>query len=316
MRSENSMSTMTDTSTASLEARFAPECSLPAGWLARWPWVTFVLPMAVYMLVGALEPAPPALPDTSNEAAIAFQQQIEESFGSEGLLPKIEYQHYPYVYTLKIVLTLGAMVLVGPGYRIFAWRIGGMSLTIGVVGVVLWIALCHLRLEPKLAGPVDQYLGQFLGKLVPLAVAEGEPPSVGLMAILGTGERSAYNPLEQLRETPGWAYLFLAIRFIGLAMVVPVIEEFFLRGFLMRYVMQESWWQVPFGAVSRMALVVGTAIPMLMHPGELLAALVWFSMVTWLMVHTRSIWACVVAHAITNFLLGVYVVASGQWQLM
>jgi membrane protease YdiL (CAAX protease family) len=53
-----------------------------------------------------------------------------------------------------------------------------------------------------------------------------------------------------------------------------------------------------------------------MHPGELLAAAVWFSMVTWLMVKTRNIWDCVVAHAVTNLLLGVYVVATGQWQLM
>jgi CAAX prenyl protease-like protein len=97
---------------------------------------------------------------------------------------------------------------------------------------------------------------------------------------------------------------------------VPVIEEFFLRGFLMRFVVHEKWWQVPFGAVTRTALIVGTAVPMLMHPGELFAAFVWFSLVSWLMVHTRNIWDCVVAHGVTNFLLGVYVVMFDQWQLM
>ena len=39
-------------------------------------------------------------------------------------------------------------------------------------------------------------------------------------------------------------------------------------------------------------------------------------MVTWLMVRTRNIWDCVVAHAITNLLLGIYVVSTGEWQLM
>jgi CAAX prenyl protease-like protein len=136
------------------------------------------------------------------------------------------------------------------------------------------------------------------------------------MSIIGTGTRSAFNPLEQLAATPAWAYLFLAIRFMGLALVVPVIEEFFLRGFLMRYVMHANWWQIPFGQVNRTAVSLGTAVPMLMHPGELLAALVWFSMVTWLMVRTRNIWDCVVAHAITNLLLGIYVVTTGNWQLM
>jgi hypothetical protein len=48
----------------------------------------------------------------------------------------------------------------------------------------------------------------------------------------------------------------------------------------------------------------------------LLAALVWFSLVTLLMVRTRSMWDCVVAHAVTNLLLGIYVVYSGSWALM
>jgi hypothetical protein len=54
----------------------------------------------------------------------------------------------------------------------------------------------------------------------------------------------------------------------------------------------------------------------LMHPQEALAALVWFSMVTWLMVRTRSIGDCILAHATTNLTMAVYVVNSGDWWLM
>ena len=111
------------------------------------------------------------------------------------------------------------------------------------------------------------------------------------------------------------AYVFLAIRFLGLALIVPIIEEFFLRGFLMRFATQEKWWEVPFGTASRTALIVGTAVPMLMHPAELFAAAVWFSLVTWLMLRTKNIWDCVAAHAVTNLLLGIYVVTQHQWQL-
>jgi hypothetical protein len=39
-------------------------------------------------------------------------------------------------------------------------------------------------------------------------------------------------------------------------------------------------------------------------------------MVTWLMMRTRSLWDCVAAHAVTNLLLGVYVVLRSDWQLM
>ncbi len=112
-----------------------------------------------------------------------------------------------------------------------------------------------------------------------------------------------------------WAYTFLAIRFLGLALVVPIIEEFFLRGFIMRFVVREDWWDVPFGHVTPLAAVLGTAVPMLMHPAELLAAFVWFSLVTWLMIRTKNIWDCVTAHAVTNLLLGIYVVTQHQWQL-
>ena len=84
----------------------------------------------------------------------------------------------------------------------------------------------------------------------------------------------------------------------------------------MRYIMEREWWKVPFGDVTPAAVVAGTVVPMLMHPAELAAAVVWFSMVTWLMTRTRNIWDCVAAHAVTNCLLGVYVVYSGDWYFM
>ena len=64
-----------------------------------------------------------------------------------------------------------------------------------------------------------------------------------------------------------------------------------------------------------LAIVVATGVPMLMHPGELFAAAVWFSMVTWLMLRTKNIWDCVAAHAVTNLLLGIYVMTTGHWEL-
>jgi uncharacterized protein len=203
----------------------------------------------------------------------------------------IRHEHYPIVYTVKIALTVAAMAFVWRGYRQFPFRISPIAIVVGVVGVVLWIWLCGLGWERKLLEPIG--LGKFLG----------------------LGDRPAYNPLEQLGHAPAWAYAFLTIRFIGLALVVPVIEEFFLRGFMMRYVIAQDWWKWPFGKVTPMAVAVGTVFPMLMHPGELFAAAVWFSMITALMVYTKNIWDCVAAHAVTNLLLGIYVVKYGQWQL-
>ena len=241
------------------------------------PWLVCLLPLAVFMLVGSFEPKPP----TGDAEAAA------KSWFDIG----IEYRHYPLVYMVKIAITVAAMIFVWPGYRRFPLRLNGaLPMAVGIVGAVVWIALANLQHA---------------------ALSQVE---TGWLKSLGA--RSAFNPLEELKDQGVLAYGFLAVRLFGLALVVPVIEEFFLRGCVMRYVMSERFWGVPFGNVNRTAVIAGTLIPVLMHPQEVLAAAVWFSAVTWLMVRTRNIWDCVFAHAITNLLLGVYVLASGQWWLM
>ena len=252
--------------------------------------MTCLLPFLIYMVAGSLEPAAPA---PLTEVQLAAPEHIREQLeaGQPNFLG-LRYKHYPIIYTVKIAFTIAAMLYVLPGYRQFPLRVSLLAIVVGVVGIVLWIWICSLHLEPKLLAPL------------------------GLGAFADLGSRPAYNPLEQLQATPAWAYTFLIIRFVGLALVVPILEEFFLRGFLMRFVQDDAqWWQVPFGKVTPLAVVVGTAVPMLMHPAELLAACVWFSLVTWLMIRTRNIWDCVAAHAVTNFLLGLYVVTQHQWQL-
>jgi uncharacterized protein len=96
---------------------------------------------------------------------------------------------------------------------------------------------------------------------------------------------------------------------------VPLIEEFFLRGFLMRLVASGNWWRLPLNQINTAAIATGTLYGVLSHPAEMFAAAVWFSLVTWLMMKTGNIWDCVAAHAVTNLLLGVYVLWSHQWAL-
>ena len=213
--------------------------------------------------------------------------------GGKAIGLAIPYSCYPWLYAAKIALTLVAMAFVWPGYRQFPLRLSWIAIVVGIVGGPLWIGLSLLDCEHRF--------------LLPLL----EPLKLAWLI----GDRSAFNPFEQLAGQPAAAWAFLALRFFGLVAVVPLIEEFFLRGFVMRFVMERDWWKVPFGAASRLAIVLGTVVPMLSHP-ELLAAAVWFSMITWLMLRTRNIWDCVGAHAITNLMLGIYVVASGNWRLM
>jgi CAAX prenyl protease-like protein len=237
------------------------------------------------------EPSPPPPRDASWSSE--GEATAEDPFAAAD---RAEYRQYPVRYALKIGLTLAAMWLVRGGYRTFPWQVHPSAIVVGTVGAAAWIGLCRLNLEPVLLGPFG--LADYFREL---------------------GQRPAFNPLTELRDSPAWAYVFLAIRFVGLALVVPVIEEFFLRGFVMRVAVHDQWDKVPFGTPTRAALIAGTLVPMLMHPSELLAACVWFSLISWLMVRTRNIWDCVVAHGVTNLLMGLYVVAVGTpeaWQLM
>ena len=280
-----------------------PNAPLPKeGLLRRHHWLTVLMPFLVYMLVNVFVPSAPDPEvqaeiarlnkqiETGNEAARTLAKEKLEKIEAEES-HKIPYKAYPGVYTAMIGLTALAMLFVLRGYFAFPWKVHGIAFVIGVVGGVLWIGLCKLHLEQKVLEPL------------------------GLGAILDMGRRPGFNPLAEIQDK-SWAYGFLAIRFLGLVVIVPIIEEFFLRGFLMRYVMHVDWPYIPFGKVDRLALICGTAVPMLMHPAELVAAFAWFSLVTWLMLRTRSIGDCIVAHAVTNLLIGLWVVWSGDWWLM
>lgn len=244
---------------------------LPSPIFDRLPWLPYVLPLAVFLGLTPLEPS---------------------AAGEETSWLPLAAEHYPLVYTAKIVAVVVALILCWPAYRQFPFAITPLGLLVGLVGGAIWIALCRADFEQQIF------------------------PAVGLGSLLESGARAAYNPLDALADNPAWMYAFLAIRFAGLALVVPVIEEFFLRGFLMRFVTATDWVKVPFGTASGAAILVGTAFPLLSHPlSEAFAVVVWFSLVTWLMLRTRSIWDCVAAHAVTNLTLGIYVVATGDWQL-
>lgn len=279
--------------------------------LQKHRWLVFVLPLVVYMAAGELEPKrprarvimPPAgKPVESKEAGVVDAEpgpsdtqganpQAAREAEKPFVPPPSPYRFYPLVYTLKIALTLAAVWFVLPGYRAFPLRFSPLAVLVGAAGIIVWIGLCELHLEQKCLEPL------------------------GLKSLLGLGQRPGFNPFRELAHQPAWQlWGFLAVRLFGLVAVVALIEEFFLRGFLMRFVMDVDWWQIPVGRVNRAAVAACVIYAVLSHPSELLAAAAWFLLVTLLAVKTKNLWDCVVAHAVTNLLLGVYVLALGQWQ--
>jgi CAAX prenyl protease-like protein len=106
----------------------------------------------------------------------------------------------------------------------------------------------------------------------------------------------------------------VGLRFLRLVVVVPLLEEIFWRGFLMRYFVDPRFESVPFGTFDRKAFGLTALFFGLAHFGpDFPAALVTGLLYNWVACRTKSLSACVLAHAVTNLLLGVYIMATKQW---
>ncbi len=101
-------------------------------------------------------------------------------------------------------------------------------------------------------------------------------------------------------------------RWVGAALVVPVMEELFWRSFLMRWIEAPQFEAVDPGRVGLRAVVLSTFVFMLAHPFWLSAVLAGF-VYAWLYIRNGRLWSAVIAHGVTNGLLGFWVVLSGNW---
>ena len=105
----------------------------------------------------------------------------------------------------------------------------------------------------------------------------------------------------------------IAVRWLGAALLVPVMEELFWRSFLMRWLQQPVFEGLDPRRVGLRAVLLSTFVFMLAHP-LWLAAIVAGLAYALLYRHTGRLWTAVLAHAVTNGALGVWVVGSRQWQ--
>jgi CAAX prenyl protease-like protein len=199
--------------------------------------------------------------------------------------------------TKRYVWMIGGQVIVAAGLlcyfhksylRHFPLKISPISILVGVVGIVLWVGLCELHIERTIY------------------------QSIGLSSLTST--RPAFNPFESLTD-PSQRNIFLALRFTLLVVLVPIVEELFLRGWLVRWIHDPNWEAISLKNLSWAALMTPCLYGVLTHPAEAIAAFVWFGLVTLLMYRTGNLWDCVVAHAVTNLLLGLYVIQFEAWHL-
>ncbi len=239
---------------------------------ADWiPWAIFIGPLAAYMLIEI--------------AIISIWERIDVQLDP--------YQSANAILAVAITRTLlltGLMAWAIPRVlKTFEFKVSPIAFAIGMLGGVVWIALCNLNVE-SIALEILGLPSDFLGS------------------------RAAVNPWE-LFDTDSSLHAFLITRFSLLVLAVPIAEELFLRGFLIRYAESPTWETLRLKDIGIAGFLTAVAYGVLTHPAEWLAAAVWFSLITIMMMRTKRFWDCVIAHSITNLILGIYVIALQDWRL-
>lgn len=130
---------------------------------------------------------------------------------------------------------------------------------------------------------------------------EGRYPQIG---------HSAFDP--HLAEGRMGAMAAVGIRLLGASLVVPLIEEVFWRSFVMRFLTASPFTSVPLGTFSVYAFGI-TALAFGFEHHRWLPGIAAGIIYGALLCRTRNLFSPIQAHAVTNFLLGLYVIQTGQW---
>jgi CAAX prenyl protease-like protein len=123
----------------------------------------------------------------------------------------------------------------------------------------------------------------------------------------------AAEPFVALNTIGDLHWPLIIMRWVGAALLVPVMEELFWRSFLMRWLQAPAFEGVQPMHVGLKAVVLSTFVFMLAHT-LWLAAIIAGLAYAWLYIRTGKLWVAVMAHAVTNGVLGIWVVMTGNWQ--
>jgi hypothetical protein len=108
--------------------------------------------------------------------------------------------------------------------------------------------------------------------------------------------------------------IFVLWRVASSVALVPVLEELFWRGWLMRRLIARDFMKVPLGTYAPTAFWIVAVLFASEHGPYWEVGLAAGIAYNWWIVHTRNLADCMLAHAVTNGLLSLYVLTTGQWQ--
>lgn len=217
-----------------------------------------------------------------------------------GNPPAERAEHNPTAaYLLPFLAILAAAMLAGAASGGFEWL---YPLRVFAAAAALWYFRHRYRALDWRAG----WLAVALGFLVFLIWIALEP----LAGAARVGEPAA------LSQAPHAARIaWLAFRILGAVLTVPVAEELAFRGFLLRRLVSADFESVAWQNFAWVPFLVSSIAFGVLHGERWLAGTIAGMIYAWAMTRRGRIGEAVAAHAVTNALLAVYVLLSGNWQL-
>jgi CAAX prenyl protease-like protein len=123
--------------------------------------------------------------------------------------------------------------------------------------------------------------------------------------------KDVWDPFSQF-SSPALAWFFVAVRTAGSSLVVPPLEEVFYRSLLYRYIAKKDFLGVPLGYFA-WGPFVGASVLFGFEHSQWLSGILCGFVFQWLVIRKGRLGDAIAAHAITNFLLALYVVWKGAW---
>jgi uncharacterized protein len=123
---------------------------------------------------------------------------------------------------------------------------------------------------------------------------------------------STGNPAEVFGQNSGLAWFFNIVHILGMTLVVPPLEEVFYRSFLYRCIASHNFLAVPLNRFMPLPFFVTIAFFGLSH-AEWLPGILCGAAYQWLVIRKNRLGDAMIAHAITNLLLGIYIVVYHKW---
>jgi CAAX prenyl protease-like protein len=193
-----------------------------------------------------------------------------------------------WFYLAKTLAGLGMILAVRPFVTEMRWAFSGEAVAVGIAVFAVWIGISgewttQSSLWPKLG----------------LAHAPKITDSIWDPQIQFGG----YTPL---------AWTLLAVHVLGMTFIVPPLEEIFYRSFLYRYLVKPDFLAVPLNQFFPLSFLLTVVLFGMAHD-EWVAGIFCGAAYQWLVLRKNRLGDAMTAHAITNFLLGVWIVWRGDW---